>query len=96
MSPSRKYEDFDEEVAILVMDLHKKHPNLGHHGLMKALKDEGYEVDPQHLELFMKDAHIEGERLVLETQQYSRLLETPGPRAGGPAESGQRVCQLRP
>jgi hypothetical protein len=61
MSPSRKYDDFDEAVAALVMDLHERHPNLGHHGLVKALKDEGYEVDPQQLELFMKDAHIEGE-----------------------------------
>lgn len=61
MSPSRKYDVFDEAVAQLVIGLHKRHPNLGHRGLLKALRDEGYEVDPKQLERFMDDSDIEGE-----------------------------------
>ena len=61
MSPSRNYDDFGEAVAELVIDLHERHPKLGHRGLMKALRDEGYEVDPQQLERFMEQADIEGE-----------------------------------
>src|SRR5574341_228583 len=61
MSPSRKYDVFDEAVAQLVIGLHKRHPNIGHRGLLKALRDEGYEVDPKQLERFMDDSDIEGE-----------------------------------
>jgi hypothetical protein len=61
MSPSRQYDAFDEEVAGRVVELHERHPNLGHNGLLNALRDEGYEVDPQQLERFMDDADIEGE-----------------------------------
>jgi hypothetical protein len=56
MSPSRRYDTFDEDVAELVVKLHKLHPALGHNGLLNALKDEGYVVDPQQLERFMDDA----------------------------------------
>ena len=61
MSPSRRYDALDERVARMIFDLHERHPNLGHNGLLKALKQKGVIIDPQHLELFMEDADIEGE-----------------------------------
>ena len=61
MSPSRRYDTLDERVALLIVRLHKRHPNLGHNGLLHALKDEGVTVDPQDLERFMEKADIEGE-----------------------------------
>jgi hypothetical protein len=61
MSPSRKYDGLDDEVAELIVELHNRHPNLGHHGLHQALEDEGVEVDPKELEGFMEAHHIEGE-----------------------------------
>ncbi len=62
MSPSRKYERLDAEVAGRIVELHKRHPNLGHNGLLNALKDEGIDVDPRELEDFMEARDIEGER----------------------------------
>jgi hypothetical protein len=61
MSPSRRYDNFDEKVAAFVVELHERHPNLGHNGLLNALEDEGYVVDPQQLERFMEDADIKAE-----------------------------------
>jgi hypothetical protein len=61
MSPSRRYDRLDERVAERILDLHKRHPNLGHNGLLNALKDEGVTIDPQDLERFMEHAKIEGE-----------------------------------
>jgi hypothetical protein len=62
VSPSRKYDRLDAKVAALIVKLHKRHPNLGHNGLLKALKDDGFEVDPKELEDLMKARGIEGER----------------------------------
>lgn len=59
MSPSRKYQYFDEAVAERVVELNKRHPNLGHNGLLNALRDEGIDIDPQDLERFMDAADIE-------------------------------------
>jgi hypothetical protein len=64
MSSSRKYDRLDENVAALIAKLHRRHPNLGHHGLLHALKDEGIEVDPQELERFMHARDIDGEQWV--------------------------------
>ena len=61
MSPSRSYDALDEKVGKLLLALHKSHPNLGHNGLIHALKDESFEVDPQVLEQFMDENNIEGE-----------------------------------
>lgn len=61
MSPSRRYDTLDERVALLIVSLHKRHPNLGRKGLIHALKDEGVNIDPQDLERFMEHANIEGE-----------------------------------
>jgi hypothetical protein len=61
MSPSRRYDALDERVAKLILHLHKRHPNLGHNGLLHALKGEGVTVDPQDLERFMEKADIEGD-----------------------------------
>lgn len=64
MSPSRKYDELDDTVAGLIVELHNRHPNLGHHGLLHALEDEGKEVDPRELEEFMQAHDIEGEHWV--------------------------------
>ncbi len=61
MSPSRRYDTLDERVARLILSLHKRHPNLGHDGLLDALKGEGVTIDPRDLERFMEHANIEGE-----------------------------------
>lgn len=61
MSPSRRYDTLDERVALLIVNLHRRHPNLGRKGLLHALKDEGVTIDPQDLERFMEHADIEGE-----------------------------------
>ena len=61
MSPSRRYDTLDERVALLIVSLHRRHPNLGRKGLLHALKDEGVNIDPQDLERFMEQADIEGE-----------------------------------
>lgn len=62
MSPSRKYDDFDEEVAALVVELHKRHPKLGHHGLLEALRDSGIHVDSKELQEFMGRNRIRAEK----------------------------------
>jgi hypothetical protein len=61
MSPSRRYDTLDERVANKILELHEKHPNLGHNGLYNALEELGVVVDPQDLERFMEHADIEGE-----------------------------------
>jgi len=61
MSPSRRYDPLDEEAADLILSLHERHPNLGHNGLLKVLKDEGVDLDPQDLARFMEQADIEAE-----------------------------------
>jgi len=58
---SHGYSTIDQHVADLIQHLHKRHPNLGHHGLLQALEDEGVEVDPQDLERFMEQEDIEAE-----------------------------------
>ena len=61
MSPSRRYDTLDERVAGLILRLHRRHPNLGHNGLLHALTDEGVTIDPRDLERFMEQVNIEGE-----------------------------------
>jgi hypothetical protein len=60
MSPT--YVPIDETVAARIQALNEKHPKLGHHGLLKALNDEGIKVHPEELERFMKEHHIAAEK----------------------------------
>ena len=57
--PSRP---IDEEVAAEIKRLHKRHPKLGRHGLLEALKQSGIYVDPDELERFMRANQIKAKR----------------------------------
>ena len=43
---SRRYDAIDEVASRKIVALHKAHPKLGHHGLLKSLKQAGLNVDP--------------------------------------------------
>jgi hypothetical protein len=55
---SRKYQPIDSNVADEISRLHRRHPKLGHDGLLDALRQAGVEVDPRELEAFMKTRRI--------------------------------------
>jgi hypothetical protein len=59
---SRQYHAIDERVAAEIRRLHKRHPKLGHDGLLDALRQESIHVDPQDLDRFMKINRIRPER----------------------------------
>ena len=59
---SSQYEVIDERVAAEIQRLHKRHPKLGHHGLLEALRQSDIHIDPHELERFMKEHHIKAER----------------------------------
>ena len=56
------YQPIDEHIAGEIASLHKKYPKLGHHGILSALEDDGMRVDPQELERFMAEHHVEAEK----------------------------------
>jgi hypothetical protein len=56
------YQVIDEQVAAEIRRLHKRHPKLGHHGLLEALRQADYHIDPREIERFMKEHHIKPER----------------------------------
>lgn len=55
----RPYRTIDSQTAEEIVALHKKHPRLGHHGLIEQLRREGHHVDPEELERFMNENRIE-------------------------------------
>jgi hypothetical protein len=55
---AHQHHQIDEEVAAAIIALHKRHPKLGHHGLLEALKQDGILIDSEELERFMKENHI--------------------------------------
>ncbi len=59
---SRQYNAIDDRVAAEIKRLHKRHPKLGHHGLLEALQQAGMHVDPEELESFMRQNRIRAER----------------------------------
>jgi hypothetical protein len=59
---STKYVPIDGAVAAKIVELHTKYPKLGHHGILKALNDEGIKVHADELDAFMKGNHIEAEK----------------------------------
>jgi hypothetical protein len=59
---SPQYDAIDEKVAAEIKRLHKRHPQLGHHGLLEALEQVDVHVDPEQLERFMADHRIKAER----------------------------------
>jgi hypothetical protein len=59
---SRQYDAIDERVASEIKRLHKKHPKLGHSGLLDALRQAQIEVDPEELERFLKRNRIKAEK----------------------------------
>jgi hypothetical protein len=59
---SRQYQAIDERAAAEIQRLHKRHPRLGHHGLLEALRQADFDIDPNELKLFMKEHHIKPER----------------------------------
>jgi hypothetical protein len=59
---SRQYQVIDEQVAGEIRRLHRRHPKLGHHGLLEALRQEDVHVDSRDLERFMKEQGIKPER----------------------------------
>jgi hypothetical protein len=58
---SRQYDAIDERVAAEIKRLHKRHPKLGHDGLLDALRQQDIHVDPQEFETHMKGHHIKAE-----------------------------------
>jgi hypothetical protein len=59
---SRQYDAIDERVADEIKRLHKRHPRLGHDGLLDALVQQDIHVDPEEFERFMKEHRIRAER----------------------------------
>lgn len=55
MTRLRTYSTIDEETGRHVRELHKRHPKLGHHGLLNILHQEGYDIDAEELEEFMRN-----------------------------------------
>jgi hypothetical protein len=58
---SRGYDAIDDRVAAEIKRLHKRHPKLGHDGLLDALSQENIHVDPQELEAYLKRHRIKPE-----------------------------------
>jgi hypothetical protein len=58
---SRKRVVIDERLAHAIRELHKHYPYLGSAGIEKLLRQEGIEVDPHELRLFMESHHIEAQ-----------------------------------
>jgi len=59
---SRQYDAIDERVADEIKRLHKRHPRLGHDGLLDALVQQDIHVDPEEFGRFMKEHRIRAER----------------------------------
>ena len=59
---SRRYQVIDEHVAAEIERLHNQHPKLGHHGMLEALRQADFDIDPRELERFMKKHHMKPER----------------------------------
>ena len=57
-----EYDSIDERVAEEIRRLHKRHPRLGHHGLLEALKQADLHVDPEELKRFMKEHRIKADK----------------------------------
>ena len=47
------YHTIDSKIADEIRRLHRKHPNLGHEGLFKVLKESGIRVDEAELRMFL-------------------------------------------
>ena len=58
---SRLYDAIDEKVAVEIKRLRKRHPKLGHEGLMNALAQSGIRVDEAQLKRFLKSRKLEPE-----------------------------------
>jgi hypothetical protein len=56
------YQPIDDHIAGEIAAIHKKYPKLGHHGILSALEDDGIRVDPQELERFMAENHVDAEK----------------------------------
>ncbi len=59
---SRRYQVIDEHVAAEIERLHNQHPKLGHHGMLEALRQADFDIDPRELERFMKKHDMKPER----------------------------------
>jgi len=46
---TRQYDAIDDRVADEIKRLHKRHPKLGHDGLLHALRQQEIHVDPEQL-----------------------------------------------
>lgn len=58
----KPYQTIDEIAAKEIHRLHKRHPALGHNGLLAALRQAGFDIDPTELRRFMKEQRIRPER----------------------------------
>ena len=58
---SRRYQVIDERVATEIERLHKQHPKLGHHGMLEALRQADFHINPRELEHFMKKHRMKPE-----------------------------------
>jgi hypothetical protein len=59
---SRRYQAIDEHVAVEIRRLHDQYPKLGHHGMLEALRQANFQIDPSELERFMKEHRMKPER----------------------------------
>ena len=55
------YKTIDGKCAKAIFELHRKHPQLGHDGLLKMLDGEGFRVDSRELQAFLEERKIRGE-----------------------------------
>jgi hypothetical protein len=52
----------DDKTAHRIRDLHKRHPQLGHHGLFNLLQQEGIHVQQEDLQRFLDEHHIRADK----------------------------------
>lgn len=56
------YRPIDDQVGAAINRLHKRFPKLGHHGLLEALRQDGFHVDPEELKQYMRTHRIKAQR----------------------------------
>jgi hypothetical protein len=56
------FKTIDRDIAERIFELHKKHPKLGHDGLLKVLAADGHNVDTKELQHFVDEHKIHGEQ----------------------------------
>src|ERR1700674_5903606 len=61
MRHRRQTQELQPKVADAIRHLHKHYPYLGHAGIERLLEEEGIDIDPHVLRMFMEDHHVQAE-----------------------------------